>query len=301
MQNLKKNIVTIGSFDGVHLGHQSVLEHINRLAEAVNGYKIVVTFDPHPRKIVNGNHEIDLLTTTDEKIELLKHYGIDEVVVVPFTKEFSNLTPYEYLEEFIYKNLKTNYLVIGFDHKFGRNRTGDIDFLKSHAHQFNFNIEEIPANTIENIKISSTKIRNYMLNNEFENAIHLLGHPYNLTGKVILGNKLGRTIGFPTANLEMLETDKLIPSDGIYAATAIIDNKRYLGMLYIGNRPTIANGLSKTIELNLIDFEGDLYHQKLKIDIHYFIRNDIKFENLEQLKSQIYIDKCQIIDKLSQI
>ncbi|MBK8722555.1 MAG: bifunctional riboflavin kinase/FAD synthetase [Saprospiraceae bacterium] len=299
MDSIKKNIVTIGSFDGVHLGHQSVLEHINKLANEMNGHKIVVTFDPHPRKVLAPQKELDILTTTEEKIKLLKKYGVDEVVVVPFNAEFANQSPIEYLENFLHKKLNTKYLVIGFDHKFGKDRAGDIHFLETNADQFGINIIEIPPNTLENIKISSTNIRNSILNNEFDNAIQLLGHPYLLSGRVILGSQLGRTIGFPTANISVPESDKLIPENGIYAVKTTIDGIDYKGMLYIGNRPTINDHLAKTIELNIIDFNQDIYERNINIEIISYIRGDKKLENLEALKTQIEADKVIILNKLS--
>ncbi len=293
------NIVTIGSFDGVHLGHQAVLEHISALADKVNGKKIVVTFDPHPRKIIGKHHEIDILTTTTEKIALLKSYGIDEVVVVPFTKDFSNLSADAYVAEFLVAQLQTKYLVIGFDHKFGKNRTGDINFLLENAKKYGFEIIEIPPNTLNDLKVSSTKIRTAILQSNFDAAIELLGHPYIISGKVVLGQQVGRTIGFPTANIEIKEQDKLIPNDGIYAASAFVRNKRYQGMLYIGHRPTIDDKLQRSIELNLFDFEESIYGEEIVIEIQSFVRPDRKLESLEALKKQIAQDKLVVLEKFA--
>jgi riboflavin kinase/FMN adenylyltransferase len=288
----KNAVITIGSFDGVHSGHQKIINRVKALADEINGESIVITFYPHPRSVVDASkHDISVLNTLDEKLTLIKSYGIANVVIVPFSFEFSRQSPREYVEKFIISSFQPKYIVIGYDHKFGLNRAGDISLFKEYEALGHFKVIEIPRQDIEDIAISSTKIRKALVSGNIQEANLFLNHPYILTGKVVHGDKLGSKLGYPTANLQISEKDKLIPVEGVYAVKIEIDNLSFEGMMYIGKRPTVSDQTAINIEINIFDFNQNIYDKIIQIHILEFLREDIRFENLDQLKDQLQIDE----------
>lgn len=282
-------IVTIGTFDGVHIGHQQIIQRIKEIAKKVNGETVILTFFPHPRMILNSD-DLKLLTTQEEKIELLKKEGIDHLIIYPFTEAFSKLTYIEFVRNILVEKIGTKKLVIGYDHHFGRNREGSFKHLKEFGIQYEFEVEEIPAQDIDNINISSTKIRKAILEGDIETANLYLGHSYSLRGEVVEGDKIGRVIGFPTANIQVKEHYKLIPANGVYAVDVLYNEQLFKGMLNIGIRPTLHNN-QQTIEVNIFNFDKSIYGQKLILFFKRRIRNEEKFENIEALKKQLVKDK----------
>jgi riboflavin kinase/FMN adenylyltransferase len=251
----------------------------------------VITFWPHPRLVLHPEDEsLKLLNTFEEKTELLKAQGIQHLIRIPFTKEFSHLSSEEFIVKILVETIGTKKLVIGYDHRFGKNREGSFEQLKLNAPHYGFEVEEIPRQDIDHIGVSSTKIRQALESGDLETATHLLGMSYSLTGRVVKGDKLGRLLGFPTANIEVDTKYKLIPADGIYVVTVKHEHASFGGMLYIGNRPTI-NGTKRNIEVNIFDFDKDIYGESLTIYFHRLIRGDMKFNDLEELKLQLYKDK----------
>lgn len=292
LPDFKKAVVTIGSFDGVHSGHQKILEKVNLLAKRINGESVVITFHPHPRLVIYPKDKsLKLLSTIDEKVQLFEQYGVDNVVVVPFTIEFSQQSADEYIQKFLVEKFHPSYIVIGYDHRFGLNRQGNIDYLRWHGKSSGFELVEIEKQEVQDIAVSSTKIRNSLDKGDVAAAKKLLGHYFTLTGTVVRGQQIGSNIGFPTANLEIIQRQKLIPPNGIYAVNVVHQKHRYQGMLYIGDRPTLAAHLNRTIEVNIFDFNKDIYGDKLKLELVSFIRNDQKFEDLEGLKDQLSKDR----------
>jgi len=288
-------VVTIGTYDGVHFGHQSIVKRINDIAQEVGGESILVTFHPHPRMIVNDK-KVALLSTLEEKCDLLAKYKVDNVVVVPFTRSFSQQSPQEYIEDFLVKNFQPKKIVIGYNHRFGKNRAGDIHLLRQMGETLQFEVEEISKQLVKDNSVSSTKIRKALEEGDVERAMNLLGHPYFLKGIVVKGNQLGRKIGFPTANLSVDEY-KLIPANGVYAVEVKVREKAYKGMLNIGLRPTVS-GNSKTIEVNIFDFEEDIYGETIRMNFQHRIRSEQKFANLEALIHQLKKDKEVVLDLL---
>lgn len=291
-------VVTSGTFDGVHVGHQKILSRLRETAAKVNGETVVITFWPHPRLVLHPEDtSLKLLNTFEEKADLLKAQGIDHLVRIPFTKEFSQLTSEEFITEIIVKTIGTKKLVIGHDHHFGKNREGSFEQLILNGPKYGFDVEEIPRQDIDHVGVSSTKIRKALEEGDIDTATHFLGGYYGLTGRVVVGDKLGRLLGYPTANIEVDTAYKLIPADGIYAVTANHEHQRYDGMLYIGNRPTV-NGLKRNIEVNLFDFAKDIYGEALTVHFRKHIRGDIKFNDLEELKQQLHLDKVAALNIL---
>ncbi|MCB0706414.1 MAG: bifunctional riboflavin kinase/FAD synthetase [Saprospiraceae bacterium] len=294
-------VLTIGSFDGVHSGHQKILEQVNQLARQIDGESIVITFHPHPRLIIYPNDkELRLLTTIEEKIQLFRQYGVDNVVVVPFTVEFSQLSADEYIQRFLVETFHPKYVVIGYDHRFGLNRQGDINYLKWHAKGHGFAVQEIPKQEVEDIAVSSTKIRRALEEGDVAQAARWLNHPFILTGTVIKGEQLGTKLGYPTANLDLKSIHKQIPADGVYAVIATHKDQQFQGMLYIGNRPTLPHLPQKSIEVNLFNFDLDIYGDKLRLDLIARLRGDLTFDNLEKLTRQLERDKAETLQILSQ-
>lgn len=288
----KNAVLTIGSFDGVHRGHQKLLDKINHLARDVEGESIVVTFHPHPRLVIYPKDDsLRLITTIDEKIAFLERFKVDNVVVVPFSVEFSQQSADEYIEKFLVEKFQPKHIVIGYDHRFGLNRQGDINYLKWHSERHGFEVIEIEKQEVEELAISSTKIRESLQKGNVKGATDLLNHYFTLTGTVVDGQKIGTNIGFPTANLEVTSAHKLVPPTGIYAVYVWHNGNRYKGMLYIGNRPTIARKGERSIEVNIFDFDKNIYGDKLRLEFVAFTRSDRKFDNLEQLKAQLQLDK----------
>jgi riboflavin kinase / FMN adenylyltransferase len=276
----KKTILTLGTFDGVHFGHKKILEKIIQNTENEKYESLVLTFFPHPRMVLQEDSDIKLLNTIDEKIALLDQIGIQNLVIHPFDENFSRLTAEEFVKKILVDQFHIHKIIIGHDHRFGRNRTANIDDLKAFGKQYNFEVEEISAQEIKDVSVSSTKIRQALNEGNVALANEYLGYQYSLTG----------TIGFPTANLKLAENFKLIPKNGVYIVSSIIDSKRVLGMMNIGFNPTV-DGKLQTIEINYLDFDGDLYDKKITVSLWERIREEEKFESVAHLKAQLEKDK----------
>ena len=286
----KKTIVTLGTFDGVHIGHMAILDQIIKSAKKEGLESVILTFFPHPRLIVSNNYDIKLLNTIEEKSALLEKIGIENFIIHPFDKFFSELSPREFVSEILVNKLNIQKIIIGHDHKFGKNRAADFNDLLNFGEEFGFSVEEISAQQINEVSVSSTKIRNSLLEGNISLANDYLGYAYVLNGNVIKGNQLGRTIGFPTANIEISEDYKLIPKNGVYVVTANVNNQTVFGMMNIGVKPTL--GESKlSIEVHLLNFEKDIYQQKIQIHVLERLRDEQKFDSFEALKSQLEVDK----------
>ena len=290
----KKTIVTLGTFDGVHIGHNAILEKICKVAESEGLESVILTFFPHPRLIVSNNYDIKLLNTIDEKSILLEKIGIQNFIIHPFDKTFSELSPREFVTQVLVEKLNIQKIIIGHDHKFGKNRAADFNDLINFGKELGFDVEEISAQQINEVSVSSTKIRNSLLEGNISLANDYLGYPYVLTGNVIKGNQLGRTIGFPTANIEIPEDYKLIPKNGVYIVTANVNKQTVFGMMNIGVKPTLGeNKLS--IEVHLLNFNNDIYNQKIQVNILERVRDEQKFDSFEALKLQLETDKQNTI------
>ena len=286
----KSTIITIGTFDGVHLGHQKILKKLNIEAENNGLESSVLTFFPHPRTVLNPNFSLKLINTIEERISLFKKSKIDNLIVHPFTKEFSELDSEDYVKNILVDQLKAKIVLIGYDHKFGKNRTADINNLKEYGIKYNFEVIEIKAKEINDIAISSTKIRNSIEEGNIQLSNSYLGYEFSFFGKVVKGNSIGKTLGFPTANIKIGTDLKLIPKNGVYLISTIINQKIIFGMMNIGIKPT-TNENTKSIEVNLFDFNQDLYDTNITIYIKQFLREEIKFDSLNELKLQIEKDK----------
>lgn len=294
----KNSVVTIGTFDGVHLGHQKIISQMKEEAERIDGETVIITFFPHPRKVVkDGASDILILTTLPEKISLLASYGIDNLVVVPFNEKFSNQSASEYIEDFLWEKFHPKCVIIGYDHRFGKGRSGNYQLLEEYGAKLGFEVKEIPEQVQNELSISSTKIRESLLKGDISTANHCLGHPYFFEGLVIKGNQLGRTIGFPTANLDTGDAEKLIPENGVYAVKVCLHGNTYLGMMNIGLRPTVG-GTSRTIEVNILDFDKDIYGETLKIEVMAYLRGEQKFAGLDALKDQLAKDRDAVRELL---
>lgn len=302
INNLQKPdyaVVTSGTFDGVHLGHQKILSRLKEICQQnVLAQSVVLTFHPHPRAVVSDQPHLQLLSTLDEKIEKLAFLGIDHLVVIPFNKEFAQQSSQEFVQNVLINALNTKKLVIGYDHRFGKNREGSFEHLKANEKKYGFEVEEISQQDIENIAVSSTKTRNALQEGNILLANQFLASPYTLTGEVVRGNQIGRTIGFPTANLQIADSYKLVPADGVYAVKVRFENKKYLAMLYIGKRASLGENLAKTIEVNIFDFEEDIYGKTITLELIQQIRKDQKFENLQAIKKQLMLDKISALEIL---
>jgi len=297
---LKYGVVTSGTFDGVHLGHQKILQRLQEIANNHQGESVVITFWPHPRMILRPTElPLKLLNTFEEKAELLREQQVDHLIRIPFTKEFSQLTSLEFISKILVQQIGTKKLVIGYDHRFGKNREGSFDQLKINGPAYGFDVEEIPQQDIDHVAVSSSKIRKALEAGDIDTATHFLGRPYTLSGRIVKGDKLGRVLGFPTANIDLDSHDKLIPAEGIYAVKVLHENSVYGGMLYIGTRPTV-DGSKRTIEVNIFNFERDIYGETLKVSFIKLLRMDSKFQDLESLKNQLHKDKQAAIMALAQ-
>lgn len=298
---LTNAVVTSGTFDGVHVGHQKILARLKEVAEKSKGETVVITFWPHPRLVLYPEDtSLKLLNTFEEKAELLKQEGIQHLIRIPFTKEFSNLTSEEFITRILVDTIGTKKLVIGYDHRFGHNREGSFEELKVNGPRYGFEVEEIPPQDVDNITVSSTKIRKALEGGDIETANHLLGKPYSISGRVIKGDRLGRLIGFPTANIDIDTHYKLIPVDGIYSVTVSHEGQTHKGMLYIGYRPTVG-GAHKSIEVNIFNFDKDIYGETLAIKFVNMIRSDMKFNDLDELKAQLHRDKEEALKQLKEV
>lgn len=298
LPTFNKAIVTIGTFDGVHHGHRQIIDQLKAMAATAGGETVIVTFHPHPRRVVGHQHsDLRLLNTLEEKIELLRAAGIDHLVIVPFTEAFAAQPALQYVEQFLVARFSPHTLVIGYDHRFGRNREGNYQLLEALKEKHGYQLKEISEKMLDNAAVSSTRIRQALLNGNVCDAIDFLGYPYFLEGTVVEGKKLGRTIGYPTANLRINDEEKLVPANGVYAVQALLRHadgrvlQHHLqGMMNIGVRPTI-NGNSRTMEVHLFDFDADIYGHSLRVFFIQRLRGEIKFDGLDNLKTQLAMDK----------
>jgi riboflavin kinase/FMN adenylyltransferase len=295
LPEFRNAVVTIGTFDGVHKGHQQILSQLKEEAEKIGGETVIITFHPHPRKIVSSvPGDVRLLNTLAEKTILLEKAGIDHLVVVPFDHHFANQSAEEYITDFLYKYFHPHTIIIGYDHRFGKGRTGDYQLLESYGKQFGFIVKEITEQLLNEIAVSSTRIRKAISENDIATANAALGYPYFFEGLVVEGNQLGRTIGYPTANLHISSEEKLVPGNGVYAVKVDLigqtEPTTYGGMMNIGLRPTV-DGKKRVIEVNIFDFNQDIYGQHLRIHVLQQLRSEVKFDGLEALKTQLAKDK----------
>lgn len=301
-KKLTNAVVTIGTFDGVHYGHQKIIKRLCELAKSTGGESVILTFFPHPRMIIDPeNQDLKLINTINEKAKILADLGVDHLIITPFTRDFSNLTATEYIKEILVNQIGTKQIIVGYDHRFGKDRKGGMNDLIALSKVYDYAIEEIPEQDVNDVAVSSTKIRTAVLEGNVSLAAEYLGYNFSINGPVIKGDKIGRTIGFPTANIFVEETYKLIPSDGIYAVTIEMNAEAgvrssdtqivtYKGMAYIGQRPTI-NGMTRNIEVNIFDFDREIYGQNIKMNFLKFLRHDVKFTGLEALTAQLHEDK----------
>ncbi len=286
----QKSFVTIGSFDGVHIGHQKVIKKLIKSAKKKNATSVLLTFFPHPRMILQKDVDIKLINTIDERIQLLEKLGLEAIVIQPFTENFSEHTATDFIKNILINKLNISKLFIGYDHHFGKNREGNFKQLEKYGDLYNFKVEEISQQDINDIAVSSTKIRKAIEKGEIEKANNYLGYPYILTGVVVKGKNLGEKIGFPTANLNIQETYKLIPKTGAYVVKSTIENKPVFGMMNIGYRPTVS-GKNQTIEIHFFNFNEDLYGKIVQVEVLHFLRNEQKFESVEALQLQLIKDR----------
>lgn len=290
-------VLTIGTFDGVHTGHQQVIAQMSKEAAQIQGETVIITFDPHPRTVLNAASGIRLLNTTEEKTELLSEMGIDNLVIVPFTEAFAQLSAEDYIGRFLVRNFHPHTIIIGYDHHFGKGRTGNYELLKKSSEIHHFRLKEIPAHVLDSISVSSTRIREAISAGSMDIANTLLGYTFFFSGTVIEGNKLGRTIGYPTANLRINDPYKLIPGDAVYAVDAAVSDEpgiRLKGMMNIGYRPTV-DGSKKMIEVNLFDFDGQIYGKTLKVFVKKYLRAEQRFSGLDALKEQLGVDRKEAL------
>lgn len=284
-------VITIGTFDGVHSGHKAILNEVVKHAEAVGGESVLITFDPHPRKVLFPDQGMGIITPLAQKLELISAIGIKHIVVVPFTKEFSELSASEYISDFLCGVFRPHTVIIGYDHKFGCDRSGDINLLRAMAPDRGYEVVEIPAHMIQDATVSSTKIRNAIRMGDMESARLMLGRPYSFPGRVVHGKKLGRTLGYPTANLEKTDTDQTLPGNGIYAVNVHYNGGLYGGMMSIGYNPTVSDTPELKIEVNIFDFDKDVYGEILEVVVLKKLRDELKFKSLDRLMDQLRVDK----------
>ncbi len=295
LSKIKNPVLTIGTFDGVHLGHQKIINQLNEEAKKIDGESVLFTFYPHPRMVLYPeSHSLRLIQTQVEKIDKLRRMGLQNIIIHPFTPEFSRLSAIEFVRDFLVNKLHVKKLVIGYDHQFGKNREGSIEFLLDVCDTYGFEVIEIAAQEIDEVNVSSTKIRNAIKAGEMELANTYLGEPFELQGTVVKGNALGRELGFPTANIEVLSEIKLMPATGVYAVNVLVDDKKYEGMMNLGVRPTINEEHITKIEVHLFDYEGDLYDKMVTVQLLSRFRDEVKFNSLEELKGQLENDKQTI-------
>lgn len=301
IHEIENAVVTAGTFDGVHIGHQKILNRIRDVADKTNGQTVLITYWPHPRLVLKPwDNTLLLLSTFPEKANLLEAQGIDHLVKIPFTRDFASMSPEEYIKVVLSERINTRKMIIGYDHRFGKDRSGGLDELKAFAPKYNFDVEEISRQDIDEIGISSTKIRTALQSGDITTANTYLGRNYCVSGRVIHGNQLGRSIGYPTANIEVKENYKLIPADGVYAVKVCNKYTKFDGMLNIGQKPTIG-GENKTIEVNIFDFNQDIYNTEITIEFVDHVRNEIKFDSLDSLKLQLVEDEKAVRNRLSKL
>lgn len=287
-------MVTIGTFDGVHIGHQKIIQDLISQAKKKGLKSVVFTFYPHPRMVLSKDSEIKLINTIDERAQRLAQTGLDYLVIHPFDKDFSRMSALEFVRNILVDQLQVSKLIIGYDHHFGKNREGNIDQLIEYSHMFDFEVEEIPAQDIDSVSVSSTKIRNAIQEGDIQRANSYLGSPYSLQGTVVKGNQIGKTLGFPTANLDLNTPHKQLPKSGAYLVQSTIDSQQYKGMLNIGFRPTI-NGKKQSIEVFFEGLNQDLYGRILEVEFLEFLREEKRFKNIEALKEQLQKDRAKLL------
>jgi len=293
----KKTIVTLGTFDGVHVGHKKIIEKLVQNAETRDCESLILTFFPHPRMVLQEKSEIKLLNTLAEKIQLLENTGLDNLIIHPFDEAFSRLSAEEFVSEILVGKFNIQKIIIGHDHRFGRNRTADINDLIGFGEIYGFEVEQISAQEINAVSVSSTKIRTALHEGNIELANRYLGYDFFLSGTVVTGKQLGRTIGYPTANLNISEDYKLLPKIGVYAVKSIFEGKTFFGMMNIGHNPTVG-GTELTVEIHYFDFDHDLYEQRIEVSILHFLRDEQKFGSLDLLKAQLAQDKTDALKVL---
>lgn len=293
----QETIVTIGTFDGVHIGHQKIIEQLVINAKKQDKKSVLLTFFPHPRMVLQKDSKIELINTIEERAALLEKTGLDCLIIHPFSKEFSRMTALEFVRDVLVNQLHTSKLIIGYDHHFGKNREGNLEQLTEYSHLYGFEVSEIPAQDIDEVSVSSTKIRTALANKHIETANRYLGYYYTLNGTVVNGKQLGGKIGYPTANISVAENYKLIPKTGVYVVQSKLNGKLVYGMMNIGFRPTV-DGDHQTIEVHFFDFNENLYGENLQIELRYFLRDEIKFDSVEALINQLQKDKSDALDYL---
>ncbi|MBL7963608.1 MAG: bifunctional riboflavin kinase/FAD synthetase [Flavobacteriales bacterium] len=300
-KEVKKAVLTTGTFDGVHRGHRVILDRLNEVARRTGGESVLFTFHPHPRMVLfPQDNDLKLLSTQKEKIGLLEAAGIDHLLVIPFSRTFSRMKALEYVRDVLVGALNVHAVVIGYDHRFGRNREGDIHLLRQLGEAYDFTVEEIPAEEIEHVKVSSTKIRHALSEGDVQLANSLLGYPYQLTGVVVKGDGRGHGLGFPTANIRLVDPLKLVPGDGVYAVRAVLRDGGHQGMMNIGTRPTVSgNDGEGTIEVNLFDFDRDVYGELVTVEVLHRLRAEQRFDDVEALKQQLARDRRQAMELLA--
>jgi riboflavin kinase/FMN adenylyltransferase len=288
---VKGAVVTTGTFDGVHVGHRKIINRLNQIAKKIGGESVLLTFDPHPRMVLfPDDHGLELITTIDEKVALLEQAGVDNLIIHPFTKEFSRLSSLDFIREILVDKIGTSVLVIGYDHHFGRNREGSFEHLRESGPLYGFDVEEISVQDVDNVAVSSTKIRKALQEGDVSTANKYLAHPFQLTGTVVHGDKLGRELGFPTANIQIDDNHKVIPANGVYACYVLIAERKLKGMLNIGNRPTV-NGTEKRVEVNIFDMDEELYGKEVTLMLQERIRDEKRFDSVDSLKARLAVDK----------
>lgn len=291
LPKFKNTVLTIGMYDGVHFGHQQIINRINTIANEIEGESVLLTFYPHPRLILHPNdNTLKLITTIDEKIELLEKFGLQNLVILPFSENLANLEAENYIENILIKYFNPKYICVGYDHKFGKNRTGDFNLLAQLKEKYHYKIEEISAQTIDEISVSSTKVRKALLEGNIKVANQFLSHPFTIKSKVIHGNKVGRMLGFPTANIEVADIHKLIPASGVYAVWVKIDHELFKGALSIGYRETVFDNSELTIEVFILNFDKIIYDKSIELIFVEYIRPQIKYDSFDLLKLQIEKD-----------
>jgi len=299
--NAKNPIVSVGIFDGVHIGHKKIIDRLNELAVKYKGESVLVTFWPHPKEILKPeNNNSLLLTTRKEKESLLEKSGIDNLITIPFTREFSQISFRDFIKDYLIAKIKTKHLVIGYNHHFGKDRKGDFKYLKSISEEYGFSVEQMKPVIFQRSYVSSSVIRQNLEKGKVETANILLGYNYFINGNIIIGDRIGRKLGFPTANIKLNDSHKLLPKNGVYAVKVLLDKKEYNGMLNIGTSPTLReNSFNRTVEVHIIDFKGEIYDKEIGINFIGRIRNEKKFRNEEELINQLNSDKCKILNLLS--
>jgi riboflavin kinase/FMN adenylyltransferase len=291
-------VITIGTFDGVHLGHRQIIESLKEEAKKNGGESVIITFHPHPRKVVSSVITgVRLINTLTERIELLSKTGIDHLVIVPFTDFFANQFAEGYIRDFLVQKFHPHTIIIGYDHRFGKDRSGDYKLMEAMAPVYNYVLKEIPEHVLDAVKVSSSAIRNAILHSNIDEANKLLGYQFFFEGEVIDGDKIGRVLGYPTANLKCTDEEKIVLGDGIYAVYAQLENERYKGMMSIGFRPTI-NGKHRVTEANLFDFNKQIYGKILRVYVKKYLRSEVKFDDLDALKEQLALDKIESLKVL---